>query len=78
MMPLYVMLIFDWDDAVKYARAVRAPTLREARIIADHVMLAHGPSAGYELWSEGTRLLSTFEKAPAGVVIGLLPTLRSA
>jgi hypothetical protein len=77
-MSLFVLLVFDCDDAVKYARAVRARSVKDARTIADHVILAHAPVAGYELWSDGTRILSTFEKAPAGAVVSLLPGLRSA
>ena len=75
---MYVMLVFDRDDAVKYARAIRAPCLKAARTIAELVSVAYTPTGGYELWSDGVRMLSTYENAPAGAVMSLLPGLRSA
>lgn len=64
-MPIFVLLIFGWDDDVQAIKNVRGADLGAAVRLAETIITAHPDVAGYQLWLNGRRVYATF---PAGTL----------
>jgi hypothetical protein len=60
---MFMLLIFQEDDAVMDVRAVRAPGVLQATRLAQAVLTALPDAAGYQLWQNGACVASTYPRS---------------
>ena len=60
-MKLYILLVFDGDSEIVATQSIHALDIAHVRRLAESVVAGFTEVAGYHLWHQGRKVLSTLD-----------------